>query len=1090
MLRANDVSQRSTRIRLAFGALAFVLLLAAALLFAAHRASRAPARTSAKSETPDSPGLANPPVERADTSESQPPISPESSAPEPTVAAREIAARDSAPRDTERASVSARVVDAAGTPITGVRVLASFGIDADSFSRPWNVRAFGQWFDARFARGTDARSARAIDPLWKRRLPLDLADPRALDIEPARTTDTDADGRFTFDHCPPGRFRLSLRSAQAAPRDFDDLILPAESALVLPDIELEPGAAYSGFVIDARQRPLEGARLASIDDFLDPTLPDLSALVAPEVARSGRNGSYATRMVPLGRARFVVRAPSLAPLSADDPPEVRVDTTTFLAGSDELLSVAFPPGSHIVGHVASRAVDRGSLAVAAIRASAERTPMTAACRADYRTARVEPNGTFVLTGVIEDAAYELCAISLTQSFDDDCPWSPPVIAIAGRDEDVALEYRPDCSLAFVVEDARTHTPVSRYTVTLRGATPDVLRDEHGDPIDRHDGGRTQIRGVRPTRRDARVAIEISADGSAPIVREERLVSETDMDLGAILVDRYPTVAVTVRSAGTNSSGIVRSARPNSNGLVRSTSADSGVARNASPDSNDLAHSASTSADGLVHGTTSATSDVDLGAHGGPSLAGVRLLSIERDPVTNDESVVDDRITDAHGGARIASLATKSSTLLALCRGFAPLRIHGADIGGANGSCTIDLESGATANVRVIDSGGAPIGGAEVEHVLGEWTPNDRAFAGESAIPGPDAVITNAQGVCTFTDLEPGRHTFRVARARGWLDSEWKIVGLDRSAPTEVVLVTNAFANVDGRVLDGKRPVAGARIAACRADLLPLTAPFVEPDRPLLESTTATSDSRGHFSLRNLEPGPYRLIVAIEGQDLRIARDLRVEPGDRTFNIDVGDGVIRGVVEAAGGGPCRYARIWVMSRADLDALEAWQRRLQRGAATFDASYVQRGFPPGFEHPAVVADARGAFVLRGLARNESYALFASDGATEAGWKDLSATRRSRDERALVIRLAARGWLRVAADSATGKRALVLVALRTDAPARIENLRPGLDLVLPALDVGTWSVQLFEKRGDGGYVPIVDPREVEITAGAEATADFVLP
>jgi len=123
-----------------------------------------------------------------------------------------------------------------------------------------------------------------------------------------------------------------------------------------------------------------------------------------------------------------------------------------------------------------------------------------------------------------------------------------------------------------------------------------------------------------------------------------------------------------------------------------------------------------------------------------------LLSIERDPVTNEESVIDDRITDAHGAARIASLAAKSSTLLALRRGFAPLRIHGADIGGANGTCTIDLESGAKARVRVIDSGGAPIGGAQVEHVLGEWTPNDRAFAGESAIPGPDAFATNADGV--------------------------------------------------------------------------------------------------------------------------------------------------------------------------------------------------------------------------------------------------------------------------------------------------------------------------------------------------------
>jgi protocatechuate 3,4-dioxygenase beta subunit len=910
----------------------------------------------------------------------------------------------------EPASVSGRVIDSAGNGIGGVEVLAVFA--TDEADRPPSRAA--------------PRGARALVPLWKRRLPLDLADPSALGLPIPRATQTDSEGRFAFSACAPGRFRLALRAAGRAPLDLDDPILPSSTALRLPDIELEPGIAYSGRVLDALDHRLPGAIVARLDDFLDPTLPDLSARIAPFLAASDRDGSFATPALPFGRATLVFRSPSLAQLREDDPPELRLDLVSGLLVRYDAVYAKLSPGARIVGHVVSRAVDRGALRVAAIRAAAVPSAMTADCRADYRTASLESNGTFVLTGLLDGVAYELRAISPAQTFDIDCPWSPPVIASAGREEEVELQYRPDCTLTFLVEDARTHAPVPRFTATLHGATPEVQLDEHGDPLERHERGVARFAGVRPARGDARVKIEIEADGFHRTVQEEQLISGNDLDLGPILVDPYPTLDAIARDAGTRN-----------------------------------------------------------------PLSGVRILSIERDAAAEAELVVGDELTGASGTARIASLRTKVSTVLALRRGYAPLRLHGADIGGASDTCAIDLRRGVNLRVRVIDGAGQPIAGRRVESIAGEWNPNDARFVGESVSPEePAAEITDAQGDCAFADLELGLHTFRVARDREWLDGEWKIVRLTEDGPRELVLVTSAPANVDGHVFDGKSPVPGVEILAARADLLPARAPFLEPGRPLPAGMRAITDSQGRFALRNLDPGPYRFVIRLPDQELRLVREARVETGDRSLVFDVGDSVIRGRVETAEGNPCPIAALWVLSRDEAERLETVKRRLMRGDESIDAGDALRGFPDDFDHPALVTSGGGGFTLRGLARNDGYTLYASDGTSASGWRDLSAARRSRDERSLSIRLAPRGTLRVSASAVVEKRALVLVALHSEVPPRIERLRPGLDLFLPALDAGTWRVHLFVKRGERDYVPILDPREVTIAAGEDAAIELVLP
>jgi hypothetical protein len=287
------MSMRAKRTWFLLGALA-LLLLAIAWLARAPRTSSSPATPQ-----PTEIDAATEPSAPLVRDEDAPPTPPaETSSTSSVNPVREPPHENAPPlSEADASNVSGRVVDAGGNPLAGIRVLAKFAIDADDPALP----------------------------LWKSRLPLDLADPLALGLEPARGAITDAEGRFDFGGCAPGRFRLALRSERWAPRDFDDLILPAESHHALPDIELEPGVILVGIVVDARGRRLEGALLARIEDFYDPTLPVLSARVGPLLATTDRNGMFRTQALAAGPSSITVRAPASSDPDRAEAPEIRIE---------------------------------------------------------------------------------------------------------------------------------------------------------------------------------------------------------------------------------------------------------------------------------------------------------------------------------------------------------------------------------------------------------------------------------------------------------------------------------------------------------------------------------------------------------------------------------------------------------------------------------------------------------------------------------------------------------------------------------------------------------------------------------------------
>jgi hypothetical protein len=920
------------------------------------------------------------------------------------------------------ANVTGRVVDVESKPLVGVRVLALFAVDS----------------------GVDVA-------LWRRRLPLDVADPAALGVVAARSTETDALGVFTFDACEPGRFRLALRAGRFAPRDFDDLVLPAGGTLDLGDLELELGALYSGWVFDPNGRAIAGARIACVDDFCDPSAPDLSASVAPLAAVTDIHGAFRTRALGFGRSRLIVRAPSDEHL-----PELALDVSSAGPGETGALRLVLAEPEALGGRVTSRPSDRGVLHVAAVAASigspndmgidaaidAER--ITAACRADYRITALRLDGTFALDGLPSGTTCELRAISPSQRFDDACPWSPSVLATPSRDDEVALRYLADSSLSFELTDARTRARISDLSVTLLGATH--LMPGAETPSSRATGV-SRLTGVRPTRDDARVTLVFEGNGFRRTVHEEALRSGVDVELGRIAVDLLPTIEVRV-----------------------------------------------------------------LDRASGHAIGGASVSSTERASDDADTTAVGSATTGADGAARVAVSNAASARIAVRAPGYAIAiePVNGATA--ASSARTIELERGTLVTVRVIDETGAPVAGARVEHAASAWSPNDARF-GDEMDANPDessgagraasadanrgsaravdpnrARVTSASGLCAFAELAAGRHTFRVQRREKWLEGEWTIATLAGEPAHEIVLVARGFAHLSGFVGEGRLPLAGARVAVMPMHSLQAAETFLNDDRALPPCTATVTDSRGRYEVRNLEPGYYACVFAISGQALRIVRAMRVDSGERRLDLDVDVGTIEGTVRNPDGSPAPGALVCVASRDTLERW-AWVRRHRATPEEVASFAADVRLPLDFEHPALRADDQGRFRLRGVPSTGAYTIFASGGVDTAGALDLGAARRARDERNLMIALEPRGSVRVNASASRANERLMLVALH-EQTMRVRALRPGLEALLPALEPGAWRVTLLERTGPNRFARVGESREVAIAAGAEETIEFALP
>jgi protocatechuate 3,4-dioxygenase beta subunit len=174
--------------------------------------------------------------------------------------------------------------------------------------------------------------------------PFAFPDPSSRDPEAT----SGADGRFTFEHLAPGKFDLQARAAGYGPVTIPGLeVADGPRPASLGTVILQPGQAITGVVVDGKDRPIAGAKVAAVPG----RMPRM--LSRPEdrmEAVTGADGRFALADLSAGQSLQVqVSAEGYAPrsLSAVDVPS-------------EPLRVVLAPGSRLAGRV----VDEQGKAVA------------------------------------------------------------------------------------------------------------------------------------------------------------------------------------------------------------------------------------------------------------------------------------------------------------------------------------------------------------------------------------------------------------------------------------------------------------------------------------------------------------------------------------------------------------------------------------------------------------------------------------------------------------------------------------------------------------------------------------------------------
>lgn len=196
----------------------------------------------------------------------------------------------------------------------------------------------------------------------------------------------------------------------------------------------------------------------------------------------------------------------------------------------------------------------------------------------------------------------------------------------------------------------------------------------------------------------------------------------------------------------------------------------------------------------------------------------------------------------------------------------------------------ELRPPATLAGRVLDEGGRPVSGAQVELAWdGRVPPLIEARGGPDEQRRGSSARTRAdeQGAFLLENLPAGRSAVLVAVPPGASDPRLAVeVGVELRAGEEhagLELVLSPARRLEGRVLlEGAGPLAGARV-----DLVPRV-----PGRGRVEALRAETDLEGRFAFSSLPPGAYRITARhADAHSLSESVDLQDSIGDLLLELE-------------------------------------------------------------------------------------------------------------------------------------------------------------------------------------------------------------
>ena len=347
------------------------------------------------------------------------------------------------------------------------------------------------------------------------------------------------------------------------------------------------------------------------------------------------------------------------------------------------------------------------------------------------------------------------------------------------------------------------------------------------------------------------------------------------------------------------------------------------------------------------------------------------------------------ITDEDGKAVLNAPNDAGAWVGAIASGFAPRVVPIAE------AETIDLESGGSAAVRVLDSDGAPVRGAMV--LRSDTDPNHRTVFGERK----SGAVTDLGGTAHFEHLSPGRHRFAIAKetprlspprrpsvldalpieaasptdgpaseaeTEALLPSEWGLVEVRSGQLASFTIGSDYRGDLSGRITERGIPLSGAVL-----ELYPRSADFYRDRRDPV--AWARTDETGHFDIVNVQADRYDLSIVHASRVQPSLHAVTVTPWTSPFRVDLEVTSVFGIVTDDVGNP--------ISGATVHLPAAWKQTLREAPSdgTGDHNLIawkERTLPP----VSTTSGLDGRFRLRGIDRERPLIIGAYDGDGHAG------------------------------------------------------------------------------------------------------------
>ncbi|MEM7306182.1 MAG: carboxypeptidase regulatory-like domain-containing protein [Planctomycetota bacterium] len=880
------------------------------------------------------------------------------------------------------------------------------------------------------------------------------------------TTATDEEGRFALRGPAPGSIRLLVRKPGFAPYEDGDVVVPEGDGFELDAVVLAPAAVLEGIVLDHVGRPVEGAELHQESDEFGFRLFFTSGMEERPAAVTDASGRFRVDELVPGAWRVRVET--------EDHPDRAFEGLAERGG--EIVSglrFELEPGSTIAGRVTD--IPDSETSRLEIRANPKEAGDFFGFSMDgSRKAEVAEDGTFEVRGVREDTEYVL------QVREEPEGWtgrgftsrsrSVKVTAFSG-DRGLEIQYQPEAAVLFQVVDAETGAPIEELRVEYGFRWTERLVDEDGRVLEDFPEGQVRIGGLRPDSEQAELEIQVDAVGYQSWTREDVLVAlGQETDLQVVRLEPLPLVRVTVVDGETG--------EPVSEALVS--------IEEESEDGEDFR-----------------------------GFRGRRIVMSSSDDDDDEPQMVGElgrsAITADDGLAVLTSLEDRRCVIRVEHEEYATALVEGLYLpSGEAVEQRVELSEGGRVVVHVIDEGGNPVVGADVEHRPPGGSQQD--FMAFFARRRDSDTRTDGEGHVTFDHLMPGLHKFRLkggpagaAFGRNLvmvMDGEqeeepgWEAADVVEGGEAKVVLVETAKGALLGRVTEAGVDLVGATVDA----QLKQDDPTGFGGMRMLGfggQDGERTDSSGRYRIENLEPGTYTVTIAHPKRRMPAEIEVEVAAGETRQDIDLPVSILEGRITDLDGNPLPGLKVSASEKSGGSRFAGRVAMFRSAGGDSSGGVVNLGDQLG---DAAYTDDDGRYSLRGVKPDVELLVKATGDGVQPGESESVTVGADEVRRGVDFQLEAGGTVEVEIMKADGSPAsfcIVRANYLDEVPEEEESegsepkfaFAQSGATTLTGLRPGRWIVTV-SAAGPGGDGEDPPEQEIEVEADQPGQLTFHMP